>query len=388
MTMSIFSLIMAVVWFDVFIIICFTLCRKTKFLLQFGLMPLIAACVLCILRIVLPLELPNAIVFRSKEWIPAAQSWLSSSVVLPGGLEATVVSIIVITCSIVSAILLIYLFASMYHTNRLCMESATDGDDRAQHIMQLIVNKTKPNQKFTLRLRDGINSPLTFGFFHPVILIPPDTLQLNDEQLRLVLMHEWTHFVSKDLFLKVFIKGLCSIMWWNPVVYLLRIDLDHVIELKCDHALAKQLDFEEQSEYLDAMLLVIRQAKERDKLAQTGAVPSLGFVKALKKMSVIQRFALIDNENKCPATWKSNLAFILVMAALFVASFSFVVQPYIEPVEDIASDVGKLSSYIVPLEDGTYEVFMDNKSFSITSKEYLSQPPLNTLPIIDLNGIE
>lgn len=51
--------------------------------------------------------------------------------------------------------------------------------------------KNKRNIK--IRQSDLIASPLTYGILKPVILMPKQTEWENKEQLKYVLMHEYTH---------------------------------------------------------------------------------------------------------------------------------------------------------------------------------------------------
>lgn len=76
-----------------------------------------------------------------------------------------------------------------------------------------------------------VESPLTFGFFKPVILLP---LGVTEEQLPNLLAHEYVHARDNDFLL----RALCSLAlawnWFNPLVWIAAIFMNRDIERYCD----------------------------------------------------------------------------------------------------------------------------------------------------------
>ena len=79
--------------------------------------------------------------------------------------------------------------------------------------------------------------PYVVGFIRPVIFIPAKGI--SDHQLKLILMHEWQHFKNRDQWKKTAIKILTCLFWWNPFVYLLRFEVEQILELNCDRKVLK-----------------------------------------------------------------------------------------------------------------------------------------------------
>ena len=386
MSCSVFSLIMAILWFDAFILLSSTIRKKTGVLLQYSLYPLLALSVFSLVRVCVPIELPFATVLRSGRLMPFIQSVFGYQCSL-FGLQLTVAWAVVILCSTVSVVLLVRLFAGLYLSHVRTQVFYSEEDERAKDILQEIIEQTKPGQGCTVRIAPGISSPVVTGFFHPVILMPEETQELSDKQLKYILCHEWCHFLSKDLWAKLLIHVLCCLMWWNPPVYLLKKDLDQILELNCDQRVTNKMSELERLEYLETILEFLRQYQERTNHFLKDAV-GVGFIGINRAANTTQRFQMVYDYKKCKANWKTNLAFTLVMMALFVASYSFVLQPWI-PVADGPADDG-ISSYVMITpenaylqlqKDGSYSLFVNGVYFETVTKSDLYSDPYNKLPI-------
>lgn len=94
--------------------------------------------------------------------------------------------------------------------------------------------------KIAVRQSDQIGSPLVYGFFHPVILLPK-WLDLTDKrQLYIVLYHEFLHVKHHDLWKKALMLGAVCLHWFNPLVWLMFYFFDRDLEFSCDERLLKK----------------------------------------------------------------------------------------------------------------------------------------------------
>ena len=62
-------------------------------------------------------------------------------------------------------------------------------------------------------------SPFTFGFFHPIIILPKEAIRWSAERLEVVFMHEMVHIEEADFLKNIFIRMVCAIFWFNPFVW-------------------------------------------------------------------------------------------------------------------------------------------------------------------------
>jgi beta-lactamase regulating signal transducer with metallopeptidase domain len=73
-----------------------------------------------------------------------------------------------------------------------------------------------------VRLLHGTTSftPMTWGFWQPVILLPATAKQWSEEERRIVLLHELAHIKRFDWLWQVLALLVCALYWYNPLVWL------------------------------------------------------------------------------------------------------------------------------------------------------------------------
>jgi beta-lactamase regulating signal transducer with metallopeptidase domain len=62
-------------------------------------------------------------------------------------------------------------------------------------------------------------SPLTWGFFRPVVLLPRDSVRWERARLRAALLHELAHVRRGDNLFQVLALAVCALHWFNPLVW-------------------------------------------------------------------------------------------------------------------------------------------------------------------------
>ncbi|MFF2479806.1 M56 family metallopeptidase [Paenibacillus sp. NPDC058071] len=89
-------------------------------------------------------------------------------------------------------------------------------------------------RKVQIRQSDQILTPLTYGIFMPVVLLPKN-IDFNDEdQLGLILTHEYIHIKRFDTLKKWLLAASVCVHWFNPFVWIMYILANRDIELSCD----------------------------------------------------------------------------------------------------------------------------------------------------------
>lgn len=104
-------------------------------------------------------------------------------------------------------------------------------------------------RKISIRQSDGILTPLTYGIFHPVILMPQKTDWERKEQLQYILIHEFIHIRQFDAVIKLLLTITVCMHWLNPFVWLMYIIANRDIELSCDEAVMKYFGEELKASY-------------------------------------------------------------------------------------------------------------------------------------------
>lgn len=88
-----------------------------------------------------------------------------------------------------------------------------------------------------------------FGIFNSKILISKDVLNLDDEELKYIFMHELAHYKRKDLMLNMLMLFMLSIHFFNPIVWYLFRKIREDIELAADEYVVRNISKNEIKQY-------------------------------------------------------------------------------------------------------------------------------------------
>ena len=69
---------------------------------------------------------------------------------------------------------------------------------------------------------EDATTPMTWGIFRPVILLPAVLLGGDPARLRPVLLHELAHVARRDYVLHLLAQAACALYWFHPLVWLAR----------------------------------------------------------------------------------------------------------------------------------------------------------------------
>lgn len=278
--------------------------------------------------------------------------------------------LIMIWLSVSIIMLILYLYRLISDAVRI-RQIPADRDLKSEAVLHELLRERKQSDcSITVFRTEKTKVPFLNGVVHPSIYLPQ--IELDPDELKGVLIHEWSHAFHHDILVRILISVICIIFWWNPLVYLLRRNMYHSMELRCDQEAQRILTENECDTYVSALLRIAENSCE-DPGTAVGAV---GLVSAVDKC-LVQRFELLTL-TKCNIV-KARIAtaiFCIVMVLLLILSYMFVIQPYVgyaTPGEDYlineeTQDTPPLSdfqvwsgTYIVDNGDGTYSIFCDGE---------------------------
>jgi|HubBroStandDraft_6_1064221.scaffolds.fasta_scaffold133163_2 beta-lactamase regulating signal transducer with metallopeptidase domain len=87
-----------------------------------------------------------------------------------------------------------------------------------------------------LRISDCEHGPVTWGVFHPVILLPKTAVYWPRERLHAVLLHELAHIRRRDSLFQALSLIACALYWPNPLVWFGARRLRREAEIAADDA--------------------------------------------------------------------------------------------------------------------------------------------------------
>lgn len=147
-------------------------------------------------------------------------------------------------------------------------------------------------------MSDKISSPVTIGYFKPVILVPLAAInQLTPEQLEAVLLHELSHIRRYDYLVNIIINFIQTILYFNPFVKVFVKTIEREREKSCDEMVV-QFQYDPHG-YASALLIL----EKANLSSRPLAVAASG-----KKNDLIQRIELILGIHKKPVLSFNRLA--------------------------------------------------------------------------------
>jgi outer membrane protein assembly factor BamB/beta-lactamase regulating signal transducer with metallopeptidase domain len=80
----------------------------------------------------------------------------------------------------------------------------------------------------------GVKTPLSWGFFKPVVLLPAGAEAWPKAKLRVVLLHELAHVRRRDCMTQTLARAAMALNWFNPLVWLAMRRIVAEREMACD----------------------------------------------------------------------------------------------------------------------------------------------------------
>ena len=131
--------------------------------------------------------------------------------------------------------MLFYLLSFVYKLSNLNKLKISANYEQEANWVNLLETTFKINQPIRIGVSHKINSPMVFGFFEPIILLPFSICnQLSTEQIKLILLHEIAHVLRKDYFINLILNLTEVLLWFNPFSYLFIRRINLLRELSCD----------------------------------------------------------------------------------------------------------------------------------------------------------
>lgn len=130
-----------------------------------------------------------------------------------------------------------------------------------QQILQQLCKIISLKRKVGLLSSRQILTPITWGVIKPVILLPESSKRWTNSQCSSVLFHELSHIKRGDFILKIVVRFICALFWFNPLVWIVYGSLKREQEKACDELV---LNSGIKPSTYAANLLSIKLAEQRD----------------------------------------------------------------------------------------------------------------------------
>ena len=359
MKITFYSLLMSLLWSSLMILITHFLRKRPFFLHKVGAPFLLGFYLLSIGRMILPVELPYVNEIPLRNWYSQVMEGFYLNENIWANISWSWVELVGLCWGTVSIILLMVFSIQYCVSLKKLLSFFSKRDVAAGKILNEI--QQERGKRFAVQIYrcSGSQVPMGIGLFKKKILLPEK--DLSDKELRYILCHEYTHFLHKDLFIKMMTQLYCCVFWWNPLVYLLCKDVAQILEIKCDLTVTGEYSNQQKAEYLQTIVNLLKNEKKGKKHCLPVAA---GLLQSDDSLSLVERFKLVS-ASVCP---KKSWTFALLLGSfcmLFV-SYLFVFQPaYDPPASDFYTEaditVPNLGHvYLLKHKDGTYCLIPEN----------------------------
>lgn len=359
MEFTVYSLIMTVLWSSLLIILYSLLQRNHRFLDMFSVSGVILLYMFCVVRMFVPFEFPWVTVVCSDRILNTMHAFLYMDVTLAGGMRVNIRYGLLCIWMIVSLFLLIRLTFHYLNMNRRIERLPYIKDKELDDCIRSI-QKEDTSLNVEAIKSSGIDAPFSAGILRKKILIPDHAY--SQKELFYIIRHEYMHLKNRDPLVQLLVNILCAIYWWNPFVYLLRRDMEHNFEIRCDQMVVQGMDDHAIADYMETILKVFRTKKTYKKnLGQMTGM--LGIIRRNGE-DIRERFQILLRESDPGYKTYGKPITVVSIVIAWVLSYSFIFQPNILPtmddmeiagVED-AYEVEADKNYILHCIDDTYEL--------------------------------
>ena len=156
-------------------------------------------------------------------------------------------SIIGLVYCIVLAGLIIKIAIQFYQLNALLKTSNFSDSPKYSSFIYSLPNASK-GKKVKIGISSTINSPISFGWIEPIILLPIALVnQLSVKEIEAIILHEWAHILRNDYVINIITSLVQVVLFFNPFSYLLNKEISLQREIACDNfvinACIEKLDY-------------------------------------------------------------------------------------------------------------------------------------------------
>lgn len=360
---------MAVFSSGILIGILYPIRKKSYFAKKFGYVCIVLMYLLCILRIILPIDFSFTKGISKRGIYSDVCDILCFDKYRIGNYEFVIAEALLIIWVFVAFVKIGKFLLEYKSTERVLSMFPERKDMQCSRVMQRVFEETGKQHDVTICYSEGIHMPMGMGIRKWRIYLPKQ--EYTDKELYYILLHEYTHFLNGDLFVKVLSYILCCIFWWNPFVYLTKKDLDKSLEKKCDLSIVEKLSIYESADYLQTIVDSLKASYGKKQFFGVHYSVSLGNG---KNDEMTERFRIVlENKKNEKKNIKSIISCFLVFSIVWIASYSVILLPSYEPpieeIEDVPGAVALMPDCVYILYENEKYYFVDKLEGTIVKTE-------------------
>lgn len=165
-------------------------------------------------------------------------------------------------------------------------------------------------RRLTLIRHPDVISPFVFGCRRTFLLLPDQ--EFTADQRNIILRHELTHLLHRDLWLKQFVSCCRSLFFFNPLIRSAERLFDEVCEQSCDRSVVRTLTKAQRKDYGHLLLNILEKAQPTALLS--------GAAWSQDRNLVRERLRLVMNPQVLPPVRRATQAVAATLGVLIALS--------------------------------------------------------------------
>lgn len=348
------SVLMTILMSNLMLVVIALCFRSENLLMRIGYKVLAVFCIVTLIRLLLPLELPITKTFA----LPKVLSNMVMAFRHPYGTFLGIdLSLWTLFCIVwfVGAVVFWVRFAQDHKVIKrftgMHSDDVTHEEPYASILRELCSEKQL--QRIRVFKTIGVDSPVIVGLLNSKILLPMNVDVSNDDTLYAI-KHEVYHYVHHDLWIKSAVKCLTIVYWWNLFSHLLNKQVDTLLEMRIDDTIMKKGPLEA-TEYLLSILHFLTGTAHKQK--QKKEEPSASLCSD-DKSNLYRRLRMMQRPNE-KKNYLFGIGMLLLIVGMYIGSYLVILEAYDYGPEVAGyTTASKDNVYAILNEDGTYDVYM------------------------------
>lgn len=300
--------------------------RKTKiFRSKIGISGSILICTILLVRMAIPFDIGIARrIHVDWPWFLEGYKILNMEPHRIGPISLTIIQMIALVLGIVTVILVIRFMVAYFNLLAACRQSIVREDVEYKSVLQKTCERLNYRHEILLVKSSEVHSPMCVGVRTNYIILPET--EFNEKELEYIFTHEITHLKYHDLYYRLAANLLNCVFWWNPLIYVVKDQLEYALEVRCDIRVTADYTSKERRTYLETILKVLDDKGEK----KTPLIRNMtGFASYGYNCAMEERFKAVLAQE--PVNGNSKIAFhiwCIGMLGLLLCSYMFIVMPH------------------------------------------------------------
>lgn len=189
--------------------------------------------------------------------------------------------------------------------------------ERLEKILKNCKSQLNINKNIQVIVHDTISSPSLVGMCKVNIILPSNLINLSEEELTHIFLHELCHYKNKDNYIDNLLGVLQCVHWFNPLIYYYFKKMRNDMEIACDERVLSVLNEDEHNKYAITMLNVLEKINFTSKVR-------VGLNMANDKKTMRERVELIKNSKNFSKKKKiftlTGIVCLLVMGGVLLTN--------------------------------------------------------------------